>query len=154
MTAAAASTGTPSITGTRALLYVIAGAAGLIFGLGLILSGMTDPGRVLAFLDVTGNWNPALAFVMGGAILVAAPAFYYARKAPATPTGQVFQLPNRTPITAKLVIGAAIFGVGWGLSGLCPGPSLIVASSGNLGGLVFVAAMGLGWVGSKNLLSS
>lgn len=124
---------------------LIALTAGLIFGVGLILSGLTNPANVIAFLDVTGNWDPRLAFVMGSAVLVSIPAFAYGRRHRTTPTGQAFQLPpNRGPITARLVIGASLFGVGWGLSGLCPGPSLILASSGNLGGIVFVAAMGAG----------
>lgn len=132
---------------------LIALVAGLIFGTGLILSGMTDPANIIAFLDVTGgNWDPRLMFVMGGAVLVAIPAFAYARRHTFTPMGQRFQLPpGRTLITPRLVIGAIIFGIGWGLSGLCPGPSLVLASTGNIGGLIFVGAMAAGMLVSRKL---
>lgn len=130
-----------------------AALAGLIFGLGLILSGMTNPANILAFLDVAGHWDPRLAFVMGGAVLIAIPAFAYARRHPASPLGQPFQLPpSRTLITARLVIGATIFGVGWGLSGLCPGPSLVLAGSGNFAAVVFVAATAAGALLSRRFL--
>ncbi|AXQ31305.1 hypothetical protein D0B54_22625 [Solimonas sp. K1W22B-7] len=130
-----------------------AGAAGLLFGFGLILSGMTDPAKVRAFLDITGQWNPALAFVMGGAILAALPAFAWARRHQTTLAGAPLTLPNRTLIDARLVGGAALFGAGWGLSGLCPGPALVVGSSGSLPVLAFIAAMGLGILLSRRFLA-
>lgn len=122
----------------------VAGLLGLFFGCGLVLSHMVDPARVAAFLDVTGNWNPSLAFVMGAAVIVAAPAFAYARGHRRALLGITFELPNRFNITRRLVIGAAIFGVGWGLSGICPGPGIVLAGSLNIGGLVFVAAVIVG----------
>ena len=94
---------------------------GLIFGAGLVISGMTDPNRILAFLDVAGNWDPTLALVMAGAIAVALPAYAFARRTKTAVLGEAIHLPDRSrPITPGLVAGAAIFGVGWGLSGLCP----------------------------------
>lgn len=125
-------------------MNAVAAVAGLAFGLGLILSGMTDPTKVRAFLDITGHWNPALAFVMGGAVLTALPAFAWARRRQTTFTGVPLTLPDRRLIDARLIGGAAIFGIGWGLSGLCPGPALVVASSGSLPVIVFVAAMAAG----------
>ena len=130
----------------------IAAIAGLVFGVGLILSGMTNPANILAFLDVAGHWDPRLAFVMAAAVLTAIPAFAYARRHSSTPSGQPFQLPpSRTLVTARLVIGATIFGIGWGLSGLCPGPSLVLAGSGNPAGLIFVAALAAGAMLSRRL---
>jgi len=125
-------------------LAAVAALLGLIFGLGLIISHMVDPARVAAFLDVTGNWNPSLAFVMGAAVIVAVPAFAYARRHRQSFLGVPFELPNRFNITSRLVIGAAIFGVGWGLSGICPGPGIVLAGSLNIGGVVFVAAVIVG----------
>jgi len=127
-----------------ASLAAVAAVLGLIFGFGLLLSHMVDPARVAAFLDITGSWNPALAFVMGAAVIVAAPAFAYARRHRESLLGIIIELPNRFNITRRLVIGAAIFGVGWGLSGICPGPGIVLAGSLNTGGLVFVAAVIVG----------
>ena len=132
---------------------IAAAGAGLLFGFGLILSGMTDPAKVRAFLDITGAWNPALAFVMGGAIAAALPAFAWARRHQTTLAGEPLTLPNRRLIDARLVGGAALFGVGWGLSGLCPGPALVVASSGSLPVLAFIAAMTAGLLLSRRFLA-
>jgi len=123
-----------------ALLTITSGLFGLVFGLGLVLSHMADPARVAAFLDVTGNWNPALAFVMAGAILVAAPAFALARRRPRALIGGAFQLPDRFHVTGRLVLGAAVFGLGWGLSGICPGPGIVLAGGLETPALVFVGA--------------
>jgi uncharacterized protein len=123
------------------ILTLTAGIFGLIFGFGLLLSHMVDPARVAAFLDVTGDWNPALAFVMGGAIIVAAPAFAYARHHHRSLIGVPFELPNRFNITGRLVGGAALFGIGWGLSGICPGPGIVLAGSLEVHALVFVGAV-------------
>jgi uncharacterized membrane protein YedE/YeeE len=117
---------------------------GVLFGLGLLISGMLDPAKVLGFLDVAGDWNPQLAFVMGGAIAVALPAFQLARKRPQTLTGEPLQLPRRTGIDARLIGGAAIFGVGWGLAGLCPGPALVAVGFAGPSAFVFAGAMVLG----------
>ncbi|MAL01593.1 YeeE/YedE family protein [Pusillimonas sp. DMV24BSW_D] len=114
---------------------------GLVFGLGLILSGMSDPSKVLGFLDLTGLWDPSLAFVMGGAILVGLVAFTLARKRTTTFLGGALKLPASTDIDKRLVIGSLTFGVGWGLAGYCPGPALVSLGSGQSKALIFVIAM-------------
>ena len=119
-------------------------AFGLLFGLGLLLSGMTDPNRVKAFLDVAGTWNPALGLVMGGAIAVALPAFALARRNSRSLLGEAIDLPGKRRIDAPLVFGAAIFGLGWGVAGICPGPGIVLAGHAAPGALVFVAAMLIG----------
>lgn len=115
--------------------------AGLVFGLGLILSGMTDPAKVLGFLDVAGAWDPSLALVMGGAIAVAAPAFARARRRPRSLLDAPMQWPTRTVVDRRLVLGSLAFGAGWGLAGFCPGPALVSAASGHREAWLFVAAM-------------
>jgi uncharacterized membrane protein YedE/YeeE len=125
---------------------VIALIAGFMFGAGLIVSGMSDPANVIGFLDVAGAWNPSLAFVMGGAILVAAPAFALARRRGRDLGGEPIELPPTRGITARLVTGSALFGVGWGLAGLCPGPALVFAATGTPYALVFVAALAVGLI--------
>lgn len=114
---------------------------GLLFGWGLLLSGMTDPGKVQAFLDLAGVWDPSLAFVMGGAILVGFFAFASARKRTSNFLGGALHLPQRRDIDRPLVVGALLFGAGWGLAGFCPGPALVSMGAGNLKAVVFVAAM-------------
>lgn len=99
---------------------------GLVFGLGLIVSGMTDPGKVLGFLDLAGPWDPSLAFVMGGAILVTLIAFRGSRSAKPL-CAPAFQEPATTRIDRRLLAGSALFGIGWGLAGICPGPALVLA---------------------------
>ena len=123
---------------------LIAFAAGLLFGIGLLLSGMTDPQRILAFLDVAGAWNPALALVMGGAVGVALPVFAYARRHGNSLAGQALARIDRKAITPRLVIGSALFGVGWGLSGICPGPGLLIALSGQWQPVLFLASVAAG----------
>ena len=115
--------------------------AGLIFGFGLILSGMSNPAKVTAFLDLSGNWDPSLALVMGGAIAVAAPAFAWARRRKQTLVNTPLHLPNNTSPDRKLVGGSLLFGIGWGLAGFCPGPALVAAAAGFPGALLFAAAM-------------
>lgn len=119
--------------------------SGLLFGLGLILSGMTDPLRIKGFLDVAGQWNPALALVMGGAIAVTLPVFTWVRRHGRSLLGAPVSLPDRKTITPRLVIGSAVFGLGWGLSGVCPGPGILIAANGLLGGawppVVFLLSM-------------
>ncbi|MBL6752104.1 MAG: hypothetical protein ISP90_16405 [Nevskia sp.] len=115
-------------------------ASGLLFGFGLIVSGMTDPLRVQAFLDVAGHWNPALALVMGGAVAVTLPAFAYLRRGGRTLAGPA-ALPDRTALTPPLLAGSALFGIGWGISGVCPGPGIVIAAAGSLPALMFVASM-------------
>lgn len=119
----------------------IAFVAALIFGLGLIISGMSDPAKVLGFLDLAGNWDPSLAFVMLGAIAVAAPAFALARKRGRTLDGQPLSLPATHNIDRRLIGGSLLFGIGWGLAGICPGPALVLLGQGNAGGLLFVVSM-------------
>lgn len=123
---------------------VLAGIAGLVFGVGLLISGMTDPAKVIGFLDITGAWEPALMFVMGGAVVTYAllirPTLHRGR--PWLDTE--LHLPTRADIDLPLVAGAAIFGVGWGLGGFCPGPGIVAAASGATSALVFVAAMAAG----------
>ncbi len=115
---------------------------GLLFGLGLSYSGMTDPARVQGFLDLAGRWDPTLAFVMGGALLVNIPAYWLTRRTRTQPLFDTrFTLPTRHDLDGRLLLGAACFGIGWGLSGFCPGPALASLSSGALPVLGFCAAM-------------
>jgi uncharacterized membrane protein YedE/YeeE len=120
---------------------VAALAAGLVFGIGLILSGMTDPGKVIGFLDVAGRWDPSLALVMGGAILVGFFAFRLAGRRGKTFLGGGLHLPQRRDIDLRLVGGSLLFGIGWGLAGFCPGPALVSLASGQQPAAIFVAAM-------------
>ena len=115
--------------------------AGLLFGVGLIVSGMTDPGKVIGFLDIAGSWDPSLAFVMAGAILVGFFAFRSAQRRTRTLLRGPMQLPQRRDIDARLIVGSVVFGVGWGLAGFCPGPALVSFGSGQDKAAVFVAAM-------------
>jgi uncharacterized protein len=132
--------------------FLSALVAGLMFGTGLIVSGMTDPQNVLAFLDIAGDWNPGLAAVMATAIAVTAPALWLLKKRGHTLTGERCDIANRAPIDRPLVIGAVVFGIGWGMSGICPGPGLIIAVGGVPGALVFVAAMAAGMRVSGSVL--
>lgn len=116
--------------------------AGAIFGVGLCVSGMTDPRNIVSFLDVTGHWSPNLAGVMLGAIAVHAAWLRFGARVSAG--GPASSLPPRAPIDGALLGGAALFGVGWGLSGYCPGPSLVALGTGAPGAIVFVAAMVVG----------
>ncbi|WP_440962940.1 DUF6691 family protein [Massilia sp. GER05] len=120
---------------------VTAFLAGLLFGGGLILSGMSNPAKVLAFLDVSGTWDPSLVFVMLGAILVAALAFRFARTRVRPLFGSQIRVPGAGRIDAPLVLGSITFGVGWGLVGYCPGPALTALAVGGRSTLLFVAAM-------------
>ena len=114
---------------------------GLVFGLGLLLSGMTEPGKVQGFLDLAGAWDPSLAFVMGGAVLVGLGAFALARRRTQTFLGGTLQLPKSGEIDRRLLAGALLFGAGWGLAGFCPGPALVTAAMLEPKALLFVAAM-------------
>lgn len=117
---------------------------GALFGTGLFWSGMADPQRVLGFLDVAGAWDPTLAFVMGGALLVTVPAFALARHRSTSLNGAPLELPRRWPVDARLVVGSVVFGLGWGLSGICPGPALMRVGYRDTGALLFVLALILG----------
>jgi uncharacterized membrane protein YedE/YeeE len=116
-------------------------AAGLLFGLGLIVSGMADPAKVLGFLDLAGAWDPSLALVMGGAVAVGLLAYPLAKRRGNTLLGGPLQLPAKRDIDRRLVGGSLLFGIGWGLAGICPGPALVLVGAGSLKGLVFGLAM-------------
>jgi uncharacterized protein len=118
--------------------------SGLVFGLGLMLSGMTDPAKVLGFLDLAGTWDPSLALVMGGAIAVTAPAFAWLRRRQLSVLGAPLQWPTRTTLDRRLVWGSLAFGAGWGLAGFCPGPGLVSAAAGHHEAWWFVGAMAVG----------
>jgi len=119
---------------------------GLLFGFGLLLSGMTDPGKVLGFLDLFGNWDPSLALVMGGAIGVGVFAFTLAKKRTVSFLGGVMRLPTSSQIDRRLIVGALLFGAGWGLAGFCPGPALVSPAAGQPKAAVFVAFMVVGMI--------
>ncbi len=116
-------------------------AVGLLFGIGLILSGMTDPGKVIGFLDLAGAWDPSLALVMGGAIVVGVFAFGLAKKRSTTFLGGALHLPGSRDIDKRLLAGSLLFGAGWGLAGFCPGPAMVSLGGGEPKAAVFVLAM-------------
>lgn len=118
--------------------------AGALFGAGLTISGMTLPERVLGFLDITGAWNPSLALVMLGAIAVHVVLYRVVRKRRAPVFDVRFHIPTRRDLDARLLVGAAVFGAGWGIAGFCPGPALTSAAAGSFPAIVFVAAMTAG----------
>lgn len=118
--------------------------SGTLFGAGLAVSGMIDPARVRAFLDVAGAWDPTLGFVMGGAILPMAIAWIIVRRGASPIAAEQFHMPANLPIDRRLVGGAALFGIGWGLGGLCPGPAIAALAIQPVPALVFIAAMALG----------
>lgn len=115
--------------------------AGLVFGLGLIISGMANPEKVLGFLDLAGDWDPSLAFVMAGAILVGLLAFAVARRRTLSFLGFSLKLPTNTRVDKRLILGGLTFGAGWGLAGFCPGPALVALGAGEIKAAVFVASM-------------
>lgn len=124
--------------------------AGLVFGLGLVISGMANPAKVLNFLDLAGHWDPSLAFVMGGATLTAFVGYRLAWRRPKPVLADRFEIPSSTAIDRPLLAGAAIFGIGWGIGGFCPGPALTSLPLLAPGTLVFVPAMLVGlWLGSR-----
>lgn len=123
------------------MTILIAALAGLLFGLGLLLSGMADPQKVLGFLDLAGAWDPSLALVMGGAIAMGLPGFAWARRRSHSLLGAPMQLPTRKAVDAPLLIGAALFGIGWGLAGYCPGPALVGTAAGLGSAAIFSVAM-------------
>lgn len=118
--------------------------SGILFGAGIALSGMGDPAKVQNFLDLAGQWDPSLAFVMGGGLLVTTPGFMWLLKRERPLFADVFSLPTKQDLDGKLLAGAAMFGGGWGLSGLCPAPALVVLLSGGAMFLLFAAAMAAG----------
>jgi uncharacterized protein len=123
---------------------LMAGLAGLLFGLGLILSGMTNPAKIIGFLDITGAWDPTLAFVMGAALIVAIPAFALAEKKEKSLLGMPMLIPTNRQLDKRLILGSLVFGAGWGLAGYCPGPAIASLFSGQIGSVLFVVAMLVG----------
>jgi len=128
---------------SRASEFVV----GLMFGVGLMASGMTDPGKVIGFLDLFGAWDPSLALVMGGAVVVGFFAFALAKKRTTTFLGGALRFPTSTQMDKPLVIGSLLFGAGWGLGGFCPGPALVSMADGQSKAMLFVAAMLVGMLG-------
>jgi uncharacterized membrane protein YedE/YeeE len=118
-----------------------AALSGVILGIGLLISGMANPGKVLGFLDLAGRWDPSLAMVMAGAIAVGIVGFTIAKRRTHSLLAQPMQLPTATAIDRKLLAGSALFGIGWGLAGICPGPSLVTLAMGVPQAVIFVAAM-------------
>ena len=118
--------------------------AGLIFGIGLIVSGMANPAKVLGFLDLAGSWDPSLTFVMGGAIAVGLLAFAIAKRRTVSFLGELMHMPTSGDIDRRLVAGSALFGIGWGIAGFCPGPALASLGAGHPKAVVFVVAMLVG----------
>ena len=118
--------------------------AGLVFGLGLIVSGMANPAKVLGFLDLAGAWDPSLALVMVGAIAVAIGPFTWVKRRKSAVCGEPVQLPTTTKVDKRLIIGAALFGIGWGIAGFCPGPALMSLATMHKEVLIFVASMIVG----------
>ncbi len=128
--------------------------SGLLFGAGLILSGMVDPARVLGFLDFaaigSGTWDPTLAFVLGGALAVSIPGYWLARRRAQPVLDRTSHVPAPGPLTPRLILGSVLFGIGWGLVGFCPGPALTALGAGEAKAAIFVAAMAAGmWVFGK-----
>lgn len=137
----------------RGLTLIISALAGVIFTLGLITAQMVDPNKVVAFLRVIDHWDPSLGLVMGAAIAVAMPAFFYAksriRRNQSALNGDTIALPTATLITPKLIIGSLMFGIGWGMLGFCPAPALVTALAGYSEAIIFLVAMLIGvWVHS------
>ena len=127
--------------------------SGILFGLGLAISNMVNPGRVLAFLDVFGSWDPTLAFVMGGAILVTIPGFYFTLKREKPLFSGKFAMPAKKEIDKPLILGAALFGIGWGLAGFCPGPAIAALVSLNTDIMLFCAVMLAAWWTTDKILT-
>jgi uncharacterized membrane protein YedE/YeeE len=120
---------------------LIAFFAGLIFGIGLLLAGMANPAKVLGFLDLAGAWDPSLALVMGGAIGVALLPFAWARRQTHSVLGAPMQLPQKRELDRRLILGSLVFGIGWGIAGICPGPGVAILLTGHWQAVLFVAAM-------------
>ena len=124
--------------------WLTAGLAGLLLGMGLLLSGMANPAKVVGFLDITGFWDPSLALVMGGGLLVASLGFALLRQRRRTLLGEPLNLPTNRTINGRLVGGSVLFGMGWGMTGICPGPGLGLLGAGLDAGLVYVLALLVG----------
>lgn len=121
--------------------WVTAGLAGLLLGMGLILSGMANPAKVIGFLDVAGHWDPSLGLVMGGGLVVGSIGFALLKKQPKTLTGEPLNLPTSRKIDLRLVLGSVLFGIGWGITGICPGPGLVLLGAGIPEGIIYIASL-------------
>jgi uncharacterized membrane protein YedE/YeeE len=128
---------------------IVSLAVGLVFGAGLCISGMTDPAKVLGFLDIAGLWDPSLALVMGGAVAVGLVAFGLARRRRFALDGEPMRMPSARAIDAPLIVGALVFGIGWGLAGICPGPGIVDIGFLDPRAAVFVAAMAAGMLAHR-----
>lgn len=126
------------------LKNIIGLLAGLLFGFGLLLSGMTDPAKVQGFLDIFGAWDISLALVMGGGLIVAFIGVKIAKRQQNSWIGSVIEMPTKTTINKKLLIGAMLFGIGWGLVGICPGPGIVLLGIGQWQAYIFIPAMVVG----------
>ena len=129
------------------MLNLASFVCGLILGLGLIIAGMANPAKVIAFLDLAGDWDPSLALVMGGAIAVASGAFVIAGRRARSFLGAPMQIPTKRDLDGRLILGSLAFGAGWGLAGFCPGPALVALGAGLPQAVVFVGAMLVGMLG-------
>jgi uncharacterized protein len=145
------STETLTSPSSRSISVLIQLGIGLLFGLGLIISGMVNPAKVLNFLDIAGTWDPSLAFVMGGAVLVTFIGYKLVLKRKQPIFDSVFHLPTASHIDNRIVVGPALFGIGWGLAGFCPGPAFTAFGTGQTGAVIVVLAMIVGMVAARML---
>jgi len=128
----------------RGWQWITAGLAGLLLGLGLILSGMANPAKVVGFLDVAGPWDPSLGLVMGGGLVAGSIGFALLKKQPTTLLGEPLNLPTSRKIDLRLIMGSVLFGVGWGIAGICPGPGLVLFGAGIHEGVIYIASLLVG----------
>jgi uncharacterized membrane protein YedE/YeeE len=126
---------------SRVIQWTTAGLAGLLLGAGLILSGMANPAKVIGFLDVAGPWDPSLGLVMGGGLVVGSIGFALLKKQPKTLMGEPLNLPTSRKIDLRLILGSVLFGIGWGITGICPGPGLVLLGAGIPEGVIYVASL-------------
>ena len=126
---------------SRGLQWLTAGLAGLLLGLGLILSGMANPAKVVGFLDVAGPWDPSLGLVMGGGLVVGSVGFALLKKRQVTLLGEPLNLPVSRKIDIRLILGSVLFGIGWGITGICPGPGLVLLGAGIPEGVIYVVSL-------------
>ena len=131
---------------------IISLVSGIIFGVGLVISGMTNPEKVIGFLSITHNWDASLIFVMGGGIITAGPFFYLMRNRQTSSLGNQIDLPKKQKLDKKIIIGASLFGVGWGLVGLCPGPAIAAIATFDPIIIVFLLSMAAGVLVKKNII--
>ena len=128
----------------RGWQWITAGLAGLLLGLGLILSGMANPAKVVGFLDVAGPWDPSLGLVMGGGLVAGSIGFALLKKQPTTLLGEPLNLPTSRKIDLRLIMGSVLFGIGWGITGICPGPGLVLLGAGIPEGVIYIASLLMG----------